>query len=53
MVLFGQDVGMDVGMDVGIKLIPVEDSQFEPLQEPCVVVAVVAGQAVEWSDAEI
>ena len=42
MVSFGQDVGMDVGMavgmdvgmDVGIELMPVEDSQFEPLLEP-------------------
>ena len=49
MVSFGQDVGMDVGMN----LMPVEDSQYELLLEPCVVVAVVAGQAGEWRDPEI
>ena len=53
MVSFGQDVGMEVGMDVGIELMPVEDSQYELLLEPCVVVAVVAGQAGERRNPEI
>ena len=56
MISFGQDVGMDAGMDVGMELMPVEDSQFEPLLEPSVVVAVVgpaADQAVDWRDPEI
>jgi len=48
MVSFGQDVGMDVGMN----LMPAEDSQYELLLEPFVVVAVVAGQAGEWRDPE-